>query len=129
MILHLKYVSTVPGKFYIKEQKMKLKSRVSLIIFLIFSLACYPTLATLNEPKVETQNPSTNSNSLRNPQKQQRKGLGFKSRTSPFEPKSKVLFERFKIRRSTQRRLRVQQKQRRQGFWNTFKFQSNRGKR
>ena len=118
---------------------MKLPSRVSLILLLIFSLACSPVLAAINRDNaIHTIGKSNVESGVQQNVKQEgiligqatkkRKGLlqrfGFKRKNS-IAKKRQGIFSKFNRLRHS-RKPKVQQKQKRQGFLSRFRFRQNR---
>jgi hypothetical protein len=118
---------------------MKLKREVLLIFILIFSLVCSPVFAASNQNNVVNTTSKFNGEAKIGTNtvyegvliaQTQRKGfwqrLGFKTRKS--KPKLKRQGFLKKINRQ-QSKPKVQQKQKRQGFWSRFKLQPRNQKR
>jgi hypothetical protein len=107
---------------------MKLSGRASLILILIFSLVCSPALAVINQDNPlasEIQQNAKREGVLIGQATKKPKGLlqrfGLKRRSRTKKKRQGL----FGIRRQ-QRKPKVQQKQKRQGFLSRFRFRRNR---
>ncbi|BAZ12870.1 hypothetical protein NIES4071_47040 [Calothrix sp. NIES-4071] len=102
---------------------MKLPSKL-LTFFLIFSLVSSPVLAVQNKSIYTVSTSDVEPGMKQAKQQGILQRFGFKrNRTSKLP--SQGFFSKFNLRRQTQPKQKVQQKQKRQGFLSRFRLRSN----